>query len=302
MKRDITNIAASVHQRLLNIARASNRPFGELLQYYAIERFMYRLSSTTFEKRFILKGALMFPIWLGPATRPTKDIDLLGTIENSIDSISNAMKAACRQAVVADGMAFDEHSIAAERITEQADYEGVRVHVQGILGNARVHLQIDVGFGDVVFPAPVVISYPTILDFPSPTLKGYTRESVIAEKFEAMVKLGDINSRMKDFYDIWYLSRWFAFDGPILSSALQHTFTKRGTEMTVTPGVLESSFASKHKAIQWNAFMRKTQLKDAPVEFSELHQALKGFLEPVYRALVKEEPFMEHWEYPGPWK
>lgn len=150
MARNIKNTAASVHQRLLNKAKESSRPFNELLQHFAIERFIYRLSKSPHADRFILKGALMFSAWSGPASRPTMDIDLLGRIDNSLDVIAAAMKDACRMDVEADGMSFNAETVTAARITEDAEYEGVRVRLQGDLGNARVSLQIDIGFGDVV--------------------------------------------------------------------------------------------------------------------------------------------------------
>jgi len=238
MQRKPKNIAASVHQRLLKRARDSGRPFNEVLQYFAIERFIYRLSKSPSAEKFILKGALMFTAWHVRLSRPTKDIDLLGRIDNSPEVITSAMKEACIQKVEPDGMRFDAETVIATRITEGAEYEGVRVRIQGNLGNARIPLQIDIGFGDVVVPAVSKIVYPTILDFPPPELNGYTMESTIAEKFEAMVKLGIVNSRMKDFYDIWVLSRQFDFDGHVLAMAIRKTFENRRTDIPSQPTVL----------------------------------------------------------------
>ena len=155
-----------MHQRLLNKAKESSRPFNELLQRFAIERFIYRLSKSPHADRFILKGALMFSAWSGSGSRPTMDIDLLGRIDNSLDAIAAAMKDACGMVVEADGMFFDAETVTAARITEDAEYEGVRVRVQGGLGNARVSLQIDIGFGDVIVPGPSKVAYPALLDFP----------------------------------------------------------------------------------------------------------------------------------------
>jgi hypothetical protein len=302
MKRDVTDIAASVHHRLLNIARETHRPFGEVLQYYAMERFLYRLSCSPDAERFILKGALVVLAWHGPATRSTRDIDLLGKIDNSIEHITRVMGEACRQDVIPDGMNFDAGSIEAEHITELAAYEGVRVRFWGNLGNARVRIQVDIGFGDVVIPEPQNISYPTIMDLPAPTLKGYTRESVIAEKFEAMVKLGVINSRMKDFYDIWFLSRWFPFDGMVLARALRETFAKRETALPAIPEVLHTSFATGDKETQWKAFLHKSNLTDTPRAFAEIHAALAVFLMPVCAASADAQDFHRQWHFPGPWQ
>jgi hypothetical protein len=208
------NLAASVHARLAQIARRTGRPFQELLQYYAMERFLYRLSKSPHAARFVLKGALMLRVWDAPMARPTKDIDLLGRLENSLENGSTVVREVCALEVEPDGLVFRPATVKSERIREDADYEGVRIRFDGFLARARIAMQLHVGIGDVMVPGPVEIAYPTLLDFPAPRLKGYPRETAIAEKFEAMVKLGTLNSRMKDFYDIWLLSRQFDFDGP----------------------------------------------------------------------------------------
>jgi predicted nucleotidyltransferase component of viral defense system len=256
MAKGIINIAASVHQRLLNKAKESSRPFNELLQYFAIERFIYRLSKSPHKDQFILKGALMFSAWCGPASRPTMDIDLLGKIDNRLETITDAMKDACLIDIEADGISFNAKTVEAIRITEDAEYEGVRVRVQGSLGNARVSIQIDIGFGDVIVPNAVTVSYPAILDFPAPELKGYTMESTIAEKFQAMVKLGILNSRMKDFYDIWVLSCTFNFKGEILAEAIEKTFEKRNTPVNLDAALFDTSFGRDgDKNVQWRGFI-----------------------------------------------
>ncbi len=214
------NVAASVHQRLLNQARATDRPFNELLQYFALERFLYRLGQSPYARHFVLKGALMFMVWQGPYARSTRDIDLLGRIENTPERLIDVMQAVCQvEVAVDDGLRFQPDNISAERITEAADYQGVRVVVPALLGSARILVRVDVGFGDALVPGPVPVQLPTILDFPAPQLQGYSRESAIAEKFQAMVYLGEINSRMKDFFDIWTLASSMEFDGLALAEA-----------------------------------------------------------------------------------
>jgi len=303
MEKRTKEVAASVHQRLLNKAKDSSRPFNEILQHFAIERFLYRLSKCPNAGRFILKGALMFTAWKASISRPTKDIDLLGKIENRIDVITSAMKKACIQKVEPDGMVFYAESVNATTITEDADYEGIRIRIQGNLGNARISLQIDIGFGDVVVPGVSRIVYPTILDFPPPELNGYTMESTIAEKFQAMVKLGILNSRMKDFYDLWLLSRQFGFDGRVLTTAIRKTFENRKTDMPTQPTVFQDSFAKNPaKEIQWQAFIRKTKLNDAPASFAETVSTIGIFLKPVIAALVAKEDFYKSWKVPGPWR
>jgi hypothetical protein len=303
MKQRAKNISASVHQRLLNKARESRRPFNELLQYFAIERFMYRLSKTPHVERFILKGALMLPVWKAPLTRPTKDIDLLGYLDTDVQIITNAFRDVCEQGVESDGMLFDADSVSGEIIMEEADYGGIRVGLQGSLGSARVSLQIDVGFGDVITPSASEITYPTILDMPPPALRGYSRESTVAEKFQAMVKLGALNSRMKDFYDIWMLSCEFNFEGSVLAAAITSTFQNRRTDVPKRIVPLEESFGKDPtKTSQWQGFISKSKLDNVPHSFAECIAALGVFLRPVAEALYVGKPFDRSWVAPGPWK
>lgn len=242
--RKVTNVAASVRQRLLNEARATSRPFNEILQYFAMERFLYRLSMWPHAEKFVLKGALMLTVWEVSLTRPTKDIDLLGQTANDIDRIVADVEEVCRLKVEADGMEFDPSSVRGERIAEEAEYEGVRVRFRGSLGTAQVGMQIDVGFGDAVVPGPVTTEYPTILGFPAPRIRGYTRESMIAEKLHVMVRRGLLNSRMRDFFDVWALSRQFDFDGRVLAVAIRETFARRDLDVVPRPVALTADFAA----------------------------------------------------------
>jgi len=177
------NIAASVHQLLLNQARQTDRPFNELLQYYAMERFFYRLGVSNHADKFVLKGAFMFTVWRTSASRSTMDIDLLGNCNNATDEISTIIRDICTTSVEPDGLLFDTDSINAEYITDDADYEGVRVRLQGSFGTARITLRIDIGFADVVIPKPTILEYPVLLNLPAPRLRCYNRESTIAENF-----------------------------------------------------------------------------------------------------------------------
>ncbi len=303
MASNVKDTAASVHQRLLDRARESSRPFNEFLQHFAIERFIYRLSKSPNADRFILKGALMFSAWTGPGSRPTMDIDLQGRIENSLEVIGAAMKETCGMDVEVDGMSFNSESVTASRITEDAEYEGVRVRIQGSLGNARVSLQIDIGFGDVIIPGPTKVVYPGLLGFPAPELNGYTMESTIAEKFQAMVKLGVLNSRMKDFYDIWILSRRFDFKGETLAEAIEKTFAKRKTLIAIDPMVFEPSFFKDgNKKIQWHGFIKKAKLTGAPGDFEDVVASIRQFLQPLVAPIVERRAFHGVWNAPGPWR
>jgi hypothetical protein len=296
------NIAASVHQRLLNKSKESSRPFNEILQHFAIERFIYRFSKSPHADRFILKGALMFSAWTGSMSRPTMDIDLLGNIENSTDLIVTVFKDACETEVENDGIVFHKDTVTATRITEDADYKGVRILVRGNLSSIRLFLQIDIGFGDVIIPKPDRVKYPVLLDFPPPELDGYTMESTIAEKFQAMVKLGLFNSRMKDFYDIWFLSRRFDFKGKTLIEAIEKTFEKRKTPLISEPSIFNPTFMKDDtKQAQWQGFIKKTKLIDAPTSFEDVAVGIKVFLQPVVVSMINRQTFRLFWAAPGPW-
>ncbi len=302
MAKNIKNTSVSVHDRLRNMAKEFSRPFNELLQHFAIERFIYRLSKSPHADRFILKGALMLSVWSGLVSRPTMDIDLLGEIDNSLEEIKAVMRDVCKMDVEEDGMFFNEKTVSATRITEDAEYEGVRVRIRGGLGNARVSLQIDIGFGDVIVPGPGKVGYPTLLEFPSPELNGYTMETTIAEKCQAMVKLGILNSRMKDFHDIWILSRTFDFNGEVLAEAIERTFKHRKTELTKNPAMFDPSFGrDTTKQVQWQGFIGKARLRDVPGDFGAVVAGIKLFLEPPFRFLADRQTFHSTWKASGPW-
>ena len=299
MTRDVV---ASVHRRLLNHARAEGRPFNEVLQYFALERFLYRLGCSPYRHQFVLKGALMFAVWQLPFLRPTRDIDLLGRLDNSVEHAVSAIKAICQEPVPEDGLRFGAESVVGERIIETANYEGVRVRFTAHLGPARIPMQIDIGFGDPLVPGPSLVRLPTILDFPPPELQGYSRESAIAEKLQIMVYLGEINSRMKDFYDIWLLATHFDFEGPILAQAVRETFRRRQTPLSPSPVAFSDAFAQdSEKQAQWTAFIGRHRLKDTPVTLHEAIQVIATFLQPVIQALSEGQPFDRRWSPGGPW-
>jgi predicted nucleotidyltransferase component of viral defense system len=302
-KRPLKDVAASVRQRLLEKAKATNRPFQEVFQYYAMERFLYRLSQSPHGERFVLKGGLMFTLWNASGSRSTKDIDFLARTENSIEAVVPIIRAICSQSVEPDGLMFDEASIEGKLIKEDADYEGVRVKFLATLQNSRVTMQLDMGFGDVVFPGPKRTEYPVILDFPAPHVRAYSRETVVAEKLEAMVKLGQLNSRMKDFFDIWLLSRQFAFDGETLTKAVAKTFANRHTLIPDENLALIHTFADDPtKQTQWSGFLRKARIDNAPKDLPEVVEELRVFLEPVAEAARDGIVFVQKWTPPGPWK
>jgi hypothetical protein len=298
--KPVRNVPASVRQRLLNRARSERRPFNELLQYYAMERFLYRLSQSSHAKRFILKGALMLRVWQSPELRPTMDIDMLGRTSNDQDAIIKQIQDVLAVEVEADGLVFDPDTIGAERITEDADYEGIRIRFQGRLDTARINMQIDIGFGDVVYPEPEESDMPTLLDSPAPRLLCYSRESAIAEKFETMVKLGVLNSRMKDFFDIWLLSRQFNFEGPKLAEAIRLTFDQRETTLPTEIEAFTPSFIEA-KQVQWAAFKKRLHQEDVPDEFGKIAKGIKDFLWPVVHTVSSGQVPQKTWIAPGPW-
>ena len=207
MKGEIKDPAASVHEKLKNLAKQRGRPFQELFYYYSIERFLYRFSRSLYASRFVLKGGLMFIGWGIDLRRPTRDIDVQGYVENSIENLVSIVKDICVQQVETDGMSFDPDSVRGERIMNDADYQGMRIFFIGRLGKAPIHLHLDVSFANVITPHHIEIDYPSLLGMPEFQLRGYPVQTSIAEKFQAMVVLGTINGRMKDFYDIWLLSQ-----------------------------------------------------------------------------------------------
>ena len=290
------NISTSVHSRLLNQARASGRPLNDYLQYYAIERFLYRLSQSRYRDDFILKGALAFLVWGGPIHRSTRDIDLLGSMSNEVENLVRIAQEICALTVEDDGMSFPSENIQGILIKEDADYEGVRLTFFGYLGKARVKMQIDIGFSDQVFPKPVRTEYPTLLSYPAPELKNYPKESVIAEKFQAMVYLGEINSRMKDFYDIWFLASHFDFDGSLLQEAISQTFRQRKTDFPSTSVHAFSEAFAEKKSLQWIAFLERNSIKNTPFEFLVITQKIKAFLAPIIEATTQGSPFTGYWK------
>jgi Nucleotidyl transferase AbiEii toxin, Type IV TA system len=228
----LKNIPASIRQKLLNLARERNEDFGLILTKYGLERILFRLSKSKYREVFILKGALLFELWTEQRYLPTQEADFLAKRDNSPERFVRIFQEISTVEVEDDGLRFDPKTVKAERIKEDADYEGVRVSFTAFLEKGQVPIQIDIGFGDAITPGPVETEYPTLLDLPSPHLLAYPRETVVSEKLEAMVRLGIANSRMKDFHDLHSLSITFEFYGKTLTEA-RATFKQRGTDLPV---------------------------------------------------------------------
>ena len=256
------NMGHSVFQRLHGISRAEKQDLNLLLLRYGLERFLYRLSISPHKERFVLKGASMFLVWKGRSFRVTRDADLLGFGSPDVKNITDVFSEVCRINLEAeDGMVYRTASLEAAAIREEQEYDGVRVTLEGLLHQARIPLQIDIGFGDAITPGPDIVVFPALLDGPPAILKAYPRYTVVAEKLEAMVRLGLPNSRMKDFYDVCLLSQIFEFEGRILREVIVKTFQRRQTLLPESEpfALTEAFFTDGAKQIQWRAFVKKTK-------------------------------------------
>jgi len=293
------NIGHSVFQKLLNLSRENGEDFNYLLLRYGVERLLYRLSTSSFADKFILKGASLFLVWQGQNYRVTKDADLMSfgppdalrlqKIFNEISSIP----------CVEDGMIFDADSVKAAPIREDQIYGGIRITLKGKLAQAVIPVQVDIGFGDAVVPPPEKVIFPTLLNVPYPEINAYTRYSVVAEKFHAMVFLGIANSRMKDFFDIRMLNNSFEFDGAILCKAIRSTFERRQTEIPKDmPLAFSREFAEDNrKQTQWKAFFRKTKAETMPENLQMVIESLIKFLMPIVDVLREEQVLKKTWNH-----
>lgn len=257
------NLGASIRARILNKAKSEGVDFQLLLTRFALERLLYRLSISEEKEHFLLKGALLFDLWYDMPFRPTRDIDLLGFGLAEIPHLLTVFQNLCALKVD-DGIAFDSTTVKAEEIRKEANYSGTRVTLIGLVDGAKCPVQIDIGYGDAVTPAPEAAVYPVMFeDMPKPFLRVYPRYTVVAEKLDAIISLGMANSRMKDYFDLWIILRDSQLDRSTLAKAVQATLDRRGTaKPTGTPLGLGEQFATDtQKNIQWNAFIRRNRLQ-----------------------------------------
>lgn len=291
-KKPVSNVGASVRQRLLNLRDKTGEDFNALLTQFAIERFLYRLSQSSHAERFVLKGAMLFRVWFGSLHRPTKDLDLLGFGEPTPDSVTAMVSHIIATTVEDDGITFDEDSVQAEEIRENDDYGGIRATFTAKLDTAIIPLQVDVGFGDAITPAAEDRTYPALVGMAAPKLRMYPVETVIAEKLEAAVKLGMVNSRMKDFYDLLVIFRRFPYDESTLTRAIVETFARRGTPLprTVPPG-LSDDFGDDPTANRlWRGFVTRMQLTNEPTDFVAVVRTVRDRLWPTIMAAGRPNP------------
>jgi predicted nucleotidyltransferase component of viral defense system len=304
MTRKPANLPASISGRLRNIAREKHTNLDFVLRRYAIERLLYRMSVSAHRDRFVLKGAMLFTAWLDDPFRPTQDLDLLGFGDAAVAAMTAALREICAQAVDDDGLIFDAANLAGAPIREDQIYGGVRVRTVAFLGKTRIPVQIDIGFGDAITPAATELAFPALLDTPAPVLRAYPKETVVAEKFQAIAALGLANSRMKDYYDLLALSRLFAFDGPMLRDAITATFARRSTGLPEEPpaGLQDSFAADRQKIEQWTAFTGREPLLLQAGDLASVAAEVRDFVMPPARAARRGTSFLLNWDAGGPWR
>ena len=281
---------ASIHARLLNGARERKEDFSLTLGRYAVERLLYRISVSHVRDQFVLKGALLFDLWFREPHRPTRDADFLGFGPKDAESLSKTIREVCT-IEADDGMVYDPRTVSTTEIREEANYGGLRVDLRGRLGKADSPVQLDVGYGDAVTPGPAEAELPRLLDDqPAVRLRVYPRETVVSEKLEAIVKLGMINSRMKDYFDLHALRMEGATRDADLARAIFETFKRRGSPLPVgSPVGLTAEFSSdKTKLMQWSAFLKKNRLESPPLD--EVVRGLSEWLLPLMKEAVDGRP------------
>ena len=298
------NIAASIRHRLLNFSKEHGEEFQLTLTRYALQRFVVRLIESQHRDRFVLKGATLFTLWTDEKYRATRDLDLLGFGESRIQEMERIFKEICVITSTEDGLVFQADSVKGETIRDAEEYQGVRITTQASLEQARIPIQVDIGFGDAITPAANLINYPNILGLSSASILCYPRETVVAEKFQAMTKLGMANSRLKDFYDIWFLAMSFSFSGTELAKAIENTFTRRQTKVPrAVPIALTEEFSEDSaKKAQWRAFLTKAKATVAPGTLPSVVEIIASFLMPPAVSVASKESFEMKWAAGGPWK
>ncbi len=302
--KDIRNIAASALSRLLNLSQKTGDDYQALLARFASERFLYRLGSSALRDRFVLKGAMLLRIWSANPYRPTRDLDLLRRGEGSMEAIRRDVEAICAEKVAPDGIEFDKKSIRLEAIRPEDEYAGTRVTLLARCGSARIPLQVDIGVADALWPPAQPRAYPTLLDFSPPEVLTYAPESVIAEKLEAIVALGDRNSRIKDYFDLRYLANRFEFDGATLAESIRRTFERRKTAIPKEDpiGLTAEYWGNPSRITQIRAFTRRASLEVGPDPGKEILDILRPFLLPILENLREGVKTVGTWPPGGPWR
>lgn len=279
MAKDIRNMGASVRGRLLNLSRETGQNYNLLLTRYALERLLYRLTQTSHGDRFVLKGAMLLTTWFDDPHRPTRDIDLLGFGDPEPEAMLEIFREIC-SVELDDGVAFDRDALKVTANREDLAYGGLRLQTNALIGGARLRIIVDIGFGDAIEPGLEPLELPVLLDQPAPKLRAYARETVVAEKFQAMVMIGQANTRLKDYYDLWVLSQSHAFNEERLARAVAATFERRETPLpTELPDGLKPAFyEDEAKIAQWRAFVEDVAVD--PGDLKTVAMDLAKFLMP----------------------
>ena len=302
-RRETDGRPESIRRRLRNELRARGEDVTLGLQRYAVERFLYRLGQSQHRRRFVLKGATLFAIW-GTAYRPTRDIDFTGYGSADPADVLRDVREICETPDAVDQLAFDVENITVEPIRDGSEYDGLRIKIRARLGDSDIPVQIDVGFGNAIVPGPEETEYRTILGDPPPRILAYPRESVVAEKLNAMVTLGERNSRYKDFYDLYSMANSFRFDKDTLVRAVRATFERRATRIDpALPAPLAAPFyASADRITQWRAYVTRNGLDGAPTDFPQVGEVVSRFLQPVWSGLLANAYDRGDWQPGGPWQ
>jgi predicted nucleotidyltransferase component of viral defense system len=302
MIKDIMNIPASIHDRLLHLSRSRNQLFNELLYIYANERFLYRLSISPYQSKFVLKGAMAILNLAFEHPRYTRDIDLLGFTDNSAQNIEEIIREICKIDVKEDGLVFDPNSVQGEPIKETDEYSGVRVKFDANLGNAKItNLQVDVGVGDIVYPQPKEEEYRCLLDLPKAIIQIYPTEAILAEKIHALEKYGYINSRMKDIYDIWYIASNQKIDGETLCESLLLTFKNRQTSFPESLVIFKEDYIDERRITAWGSLGKKLQPGVDLHELTYVIDQLRMYLIPMMESLHQGKEFSFEWDPSKDW-
>jgi predicted nucleotidyltransferase component of viral defense system len=297
MKKGVKNIAVSVRNRLLNISSESKRDYNAILRQYFQERFLYRISISPYRSQFILKGAFLLMTNKISKFRPTKDIDFLGiSVSNEVEDLTDIIKEIA-STNGDDGVEFIADKIEGKKIKEGADFDGVRIKLPYKMDTIKGYFSIDLGFGDKITNGPYEIDYPTLLDFPSPKIFVYSFDSAVAEKFEAIVKLNVVTSRMKDFYDLNFIAKNNSFNRIVLREAIVETFENRGTNLEDRRIIFDTNFKNnQQKPIQWVSFIQLNKL-DLKINFYEAVSKIQSFIEPIFNEGAKDNWNPQKWKW-----
>lgn len=297
MKKEIVNIPASIHQRLLNLANSTNQPFNQLKYIYANERFLYRLSLSHYKSNFVLKGAMAVLHLAHEHPRYTRDIDFLGFTDNSVQNVEDIIREICIIEFKEDGLVFDVNSIRGSLIKETDEYSGVRVNFDAFLGNSKIpNLQIDIGVGDVVYPKPEEVDYQGLLDLPKAKIRIYPLETILAEKIHSLEKYGFLGSRMKDIYDIWHIATNQIIYGESLAEALRATFINRQSLFPVSLIIFDKEYVDQRKINAWKSVGKKLPSVEFLPDLALAIDQLRMFLIPIMESLYQGKEFSLIWD------